>query len=380
MSDDGSAGARLRIAWVCGSRIVGGAERATLAVLGGLRERGHDIAVIHPRQSAVAQAATAAGLPASGALRTGLRSGYGYADIRRVFAGADAALISGIEQWLPALLARRPDTARVVLVRHMALPVSAALRWLAARRADAIVAVSTAVRDQLRGRAGDADRLHVIYNPVRLPIRAAVPSRAARAEARQRLDVPGDGHCVAFLGGYVRSKGLADAMRAVRAANHRFGPTHLLVCGAARRAGEPAAAKQEAAELGVAARCHHLGEVEAVADVLTAADAVIAPTHRGLSEGLPLVVLEAMACGTPVVAYAVGGIPEALGAPCPTGYLAPPDQPEALAAALLAALGDRDGANRHAAAALERARALFEPAHIAAQYERLLHAVCRERR
>ena len=61
------------------------------------------------------------------------------------------------------------------------------------------------------------------------------------------------------------------------------------------------------------------------------ADVVVNPS---LSEGLPNVVLEAMALGVPVVATAVGGVPEII-VDKETGYLIPPENPQALAEALL---------------------------------------------
>jgi glycosyltransferase involved in cell wall biosynthesis len=63
---------------------------------------------------------------------------------------------------------------------------------------------------------------------------------------------------------------------------------------------------------------------------MDAADVLVQPSHF---VGLPTTVLEALACGCPVVATAVGGVPD-LGIPAELGRVVPPRQPAALAGAL----------------------------------------------
>jgi len=89
-------------------------------------------------------------------------------------------------------------------------------------------------------------------------------------------------------------------------------------------------------------------------DLLAAFDLLVMPSR---SEGLPYLLLEAMVAGTPIVATAVGGIPEAL-TDGVTGTLVPARAPERLAEAVGAALRDpgaararADAARRHAAEA-----------------------------
>lgn len=91
-----------------------------------------------------------------------------------------------------------------------------------------------------------------------------------------------------------------------------------------------------------------------VADYLRAADVYV---HPAVADTFPLAVLEALACGTAVVASAVGGIPEQIDAT--TGVLVPPREPDALAAALVRVLDDVELRTRLGAAAASSAAERF---------------------
>jgi glycosyltransferase involved in cell wall biosynthesis len=122
-----------------------------------------------------------------------------------------------------------------------------------------------------------------------------------------------------------------------------------------------------AGELGIADRVRFLGFRSDVADVLRAADIVVLPS---LDEGLPLAVLEAMACAKPVVATPVGGVPEAV-VDESTGILIPPSDPESLASAVLRVLNDRDLARQMGNAGMRRAQEHFSVRRLVAEVEAL---------
>ena len=107
--------------------------------------------------------------------------------------------------------------------------------------------------------------------------------------------------------------------------------------------------------LGLQDRIAWLGNVSAVALLLSEMDIVVLPS---LSEGLPMVALEAMALGRPIVATRVGGIPEIV-VDGETGVLVPPGDHRSLAAAIGALLSDTERARTMGHAGQDRVQDAF---------------------
>lgn len=119
------------------------------------------------------------------------------------------------------------------------------------------------------------------------------------------------------------------------------------------------------AELGVQDHIAFLGHVDDVSGLLARASVFVLPS---LSEGVALTILEAMARGLPVVATRVGGTVEAV-AEGETGLLAPPSDPEALAAALLQVRADPARARALGRKGRERAEQHFDARQMVRAYE-----------
>ena len=126
-----------------------------------------------------------------------------------------------------------------------------------------------------------------------------------------------------------------------------------------------AALEARAAALGIADRVRFLGQIETIGPLLLAADAVVLPSRW---EGLPLALLEALARARPVVASAVGGIPEVITTE-EHGILVPPGDAAALAAAVELFQRRPDMARRLGEAGARRVRETYTWARVTEQFE-----------
>lgn len=102
-----------------------------------------------------------------------------------------------------------------------------------------------------------------------------------------------------------------------------------------------------------------------------AADMFCAPSRE---DNLPLTVMEALASGTPVLAFAIGGMPDMV-TDSQCGALVSPFDTQALAKAIADRIGDRDGNARAAAAARTQAESIFSPEAVADRYRALYRTV-----
>lgn len=189
------------------------------------------------------------------------------------------------------------------------------------RTSDVVVAVSAAVADRLRGAGLTGTRVVVVRNTV------PVPAPGDRTSVRAALGLPRDRRivlCAARMVPQKRHDVLLDAWSRVG------GDALLLLAGdGPLRAGlESAAAHQ-------GERVRFLGNRRDVGELLRAADATVLTSDW---EGLPMVVLESLSAGCPMVATDVDGVREVLGDGA--GLLVPPGDPDAVAAALTRVLGD----------------------------------------
>jgi glycosyltransferase involved in cell wall biosynthesis len=375
----------MHILWITGSSIVGGAERATLQILGELRRRGHLVSTLYRHSREFEYVLCAEKFHAYRANLGGSLNVFATFTIGKALAELrpDVAIVTSADEWVWASIARRDRSrTRLIFVRHMALALPARVRRLANWRADAIIAVSEASRDNLLIRPGiDAERVHIVPNPVRFNARENPPLPGDRAEARKALGIPMQGRWIGFFGGTEPKKGIRDVFQAMRDIVATMGACNVLVCGRRAKKAQAPSVEKLAAEYSIgSSSVHYLGQIEEVANAMTACDAVVIATHAALSEGQPLTALEAMACGTPVVAYATGGVKEVLGGDEDAGLLATPDNPADLVRQLSRILNDCDFAIGLARRALQRVSDKFSLQRIADDYESLIVQKSEKRR
>ncbi len=207
---------------------------------------------------------------------------------------------------------------------------------------DHVISVSEAAAASFAAN-GPATRRATIQNGVFRP----KPQRE-RSATRDALGIEAEAPLLLTVARFTAQKGHADLLRAMREVIGWFPEVRLLLVG---EGPDRSAAERMAGEFGIEDHIRFLGARRDVPDLLAASDIFVLPSHF---EGLPLVVLEAMAMGLPVVASRIGGVVEALGAEYP--WL-----PEAGAPIELAARIEEVLAHPRRARAIGRAnRARFE--------------------
>lgn len=223
------------------------------------------------------------------------------------------------------------------------------------------------IRDALiRDRGFRAERIHVV--PYGVDTERLRPNASERRSVRAELGLS-DQPLAAMVARLDEQKGhdvfleaLADVER-----------VHALIIGTGALADR---LKANAAERGLADRVRFLGHRPDVPRLLQAADVLVLSSH---DEGLPYVVLEAMAVGLPVVATRVGGLEEAV-EDGRTGLLVPPGSAVALASALRWILGAADRARACGEAGRRRVVEAFQESDMVREVERVFRRMVRQRR
>ena len=253
---------------------------------------------------------------------------------------------------------------------YLRLPYAALghrIQYALAARAEAVIAPSNATRVDVVERLGvPADRVHVIPEAVD-PAFVPPPREVALRTVAERLRIAAP--YVLYVGQFDPRKNMPALAAAFRAAAGRHPDVRLVVAG---DLGKLATHLWRALDAEGAPR-ERVVTVGYIDDALLAAlyagaDALV---HPALLEGFGLTPLEAMAAGTPVVAFDAPGVSEIVG---DAGVLVPANDAAALADALIAVLGDPARRERLAKAGRDRAR-LFSWSDAAARTAAVYRAI-----
>jgi glycosyltransferase involved in cell wall biosynthesis len=196
------------------------------------------------------------------------------------------------------------------------------------RNADKIITVSNATKEYVLGLGADIGRTSVIHNGV--DVERFKPISDLRERMREKLRLPQDAKVVLSVRRLVYKNGIDTLIESAVASLKSNAQLVFLIVGTGP---DSTAVRSRIDQLGISSKCRLAGFVSdaELPAYYNAADLFVLPSKSG--EGLPLVGLEAMSCGLPVIATDVGGISEVMTKGL--GKLVPPDSPSAMAKAIL---------------------------------------------
>jgi glycosyltransferase involved in cell wall biosynthesis len=357
---------------------VGGAERMLLQLVTHLDRERYEITVVslHRLGTAMERDFAAAGFDVvylEKRLGFDARMFWRLAGVlRRVGPDIVHSHRSVLQYALPSLLGRlrrrTVHTVHNVAEREVTGAGSKLGHWLAIRAGVAPIAICQSVADSIWSVYGVRARALI---PNGVPVATFSTPSVPRQVWRERQGIPQAAvvfTCVARLSAQKNVGALVQALAALRGRREAM----LLLCGDGEEQGQLEA---EARRLGVAERVRFLGSRADVPEVLCASDVFVLPS---LYEGHPLSVMEAMAAGRPVIATAVGGVPE-LVRPEQTGLLVPPGDVAALAAAMERLAGSQEERERLGRRGARLAAELFDVSKMADAYDRLYQSLLHPR-
>lgn len=274
-----------------------------------VRENRHGLDVLHPRYLVIPKigmtlAPLLLALGALPAMRQLRAEGFDFDLIDAHYYYPDGVAASLLARWFDRPLTITARGTDLNLIPQHTLP-RLMMQW-AARQAAVSIGVCKALVDVLRGWGIEESRLQVMRNGVDLQRFRPLDREQMRAE----LGVVGSPMLLS-VGHLIERKGHHVAIEALAALTDRHPRACLYIVG---EGGQRLALQALATHLGMADRVVLVGQAPntELARWYSAADVLVLASSR---EGWPNVLLESMACGTPVAATRIWGTPEVVGAP-----------------------------------------------------------------
>jgi glycosyltransferase involved in cell wall biosynthesis len=254
---------------------------------------------------------------------------------------------------LACCLAQRPALvmSRVSLNWYQDWFFSAIERKFLHRMVDLAICNSSAIQQELLAEGLPPGKIRLIRNG----IDSGEFRGVERKLARDQLGVSQDAFVLTVVANFHPYKGHADLLQALQIARNRFPLRWILLAVGRDIDANLQRMLKLTDQLGLTANVRFLGERADIPVILRASDIHISASH---TEGFPNNVLEAMCAGLPVVATAVGGVPEMV-VNGQTGLLVPARNADEMARALLQLAGDPAQRRSMGEAGRDRVATLF---------------------
>ena len=222
--------------------------------------------------------------------------------------------------------------------------VNESVQCFALRRADGVIAVSAPLVEQLVARKVPRAKIRLVRNGF-----TSTELIATRTDARRKLGLDREAMVAGWVGRLSSEKG-ADVMLDAFSLCDRSWRLSMIGDGPQRER-----LLEQAARLGIGERVTWHGAISRAGTILAAFDAFVLSSR---TEGTPIVLLEAMHAGVPIVATTVGGVSDVVSPD--QALLVPPENPSRLARALGELLSNPDIALGRCRSARERLRVYFD--------------------
>lgn len=361
----------VRLLLVVDSLEVGGAERHVVDLAAALRRKGHEVAVACSAAGELSDLLGAANVPLRVLLDRLVKRRVSVTYTRRlrrlvkeqrfdlvhahIYASAAASALATLGTGVPLVVTEHTEGAWQGRRAHL-------VSRLIYRRARRMIAVSSPIRERLIERDGvHPKKISLIPN-------AVIPASDTNPGASGALpDEWQEGPLIGAVARLQPEKGISNLLKAAARVSPSCPEARFLIIGDGPLREE---LLRLADRLGLRERVRFLGHRADARALIGLLDVLVVPS---LTEGTPLIVLEAMAAGVPVVASAVGGIPDQVRQD-KEGLLVPPDDTAALGDALLELLQDPEAARLLGEAGRQRADSGFAHAAMVRKTEAVYQA------
>jgi len=355
----------------------GGQEIRILTEMEGMARRGHHVVLICSHGAHICDAALDYGLDAQSLpiARKNLKA-LGALIIWLLRHGRHIDVVnthSSTDSWLVALATKMvPGSPPLVRTRHVssAVSVNYPSYWLYQRAARHVVVTGEALRQQLHRENGYALG-SMTSVPTGIDLMRFMPGD--RKLARRNLGLS-DRPTLGILATLRNWKGHQYLLEAFAELQPTFSEWQLVIIGDGPQRSN---LERKVAELGLMGSVTMVGNRDDVPVWLNSLDLFVLPSYG--DEGVPQSIMQAMACGLPVISTPVGAIAEAV-VPEETGLLVPPKDSNALAAGLARLMGDAALRQKYAIAGQARAQARFGLERMIDTMEQIFHRYAREPR